>query len=393
MAKNKFLFILAAASLLSLAACGNTNNSAPVASSSSSSSSQKPTSEGLVFQLNEDQQSYGVSRYDGTGTNVLIPETYESLPVTSIGDSAFNERVFLNCVALPATITSIGDYAFSDCTALASVALPASLTRIGGWAFRGCTALTGIALPASLTDIGGGAFEDCKGLVRFTVDPANERFETDGKALYDKGKTTLMYYAIGLADSSYAVPATVKRLVEWAFAGCANLASVALPSSLTSVGEGVFAGCAKLASFAVDSANKNFETDGKALYDKGKTELFQYAIGSADSSYALPATLTAIAGEAFYGCVALTSVAFAAGSVLAWIDQFAFQFCLQLTRVSLPSSLTNILSGAFYGCTSLATVNYAGTKEQWGKVSLASEWHEGCTLLKTVTCSDGTVTL
>jgi ABC-type Fe3+-hydroxamate transport system substrate-binding protein len=37
MAKNKFLFILAAASLLSLAACGNANNSSSAASESSTS--------------------------------------------------------------------------------------------------------------------------------------------------------------------------------------------------------------------------------------------------------------------------------------------------------------------------------------------------------------------
>jgi hypothetical protein len=128
MAKNKFLFILAAVSLLSLAACGNANNSSSAASESSTSakasssnaesSSQKPTSEGLVFQLNDDKQSYRVSGYEGTGANVLIPETYESLPVTSIGNKAFcgNFRVQSVAFAANSSLTSIGERAFADCT-------------------------------------------------------------------------------------------------------------------------------------------------------------------------------------------------------------------------------------------------------------------------------------
>jgi hypothetical protein len=46
-------------------------------------------------------------------------------------------------------------------------------------------------------------------------------------------------------------------------------------------------------------ANKHFETDGKALYDKGEAKLFQYVIGSADPSYTVPASVTSIADAAF----------------------------------------------------------------------------------------------
>jgi hypothetical protein len=137
---------------------------------------------------------------------------------------------------------------------LTSIALPASLTSIGMGAFAGCTSLTSVDLPASLTSIGDRAFVDCEGLVRFTVDPANESFETDGKALYDKGKTTLLQYAIGLTDSSYAVPTTVTSIGDWAFAYCTALASVALPASLTSIGERAFAYCTALTSVALPAS-------------------------------------------------------------------------------------------------------------------------------------------
>jgi hypothetical protein len=367
MAKNKFLFILAAVSLLSLAACGNANNSSSAASESSTSakasssnaesSSQKPTSEGLVFQLNDDKQSYRVSGYEGTGANVLIPETYESLPVTSIGNKAFcgNFRVQSVAFAANSSLTSIGERAFADCTVLASVSLPAALTSIGESAFDYCVALTSIALPASLTSIGEWAFFDCTSL------------------------------------TSVDLPASLTSIGMGAFAGCTSLTSVDLPASLTSIGDRAFVDCEGLVRFTVDPANESFETDGKALYDKGKTTLLQYAIGLTDSSYAVPTTVTSIGDWAFAYCTALASVALPAS--LTSIGERAFAYCTALASVALPASLTSIGEMAFEDCTSLDTVNYAGTKEQWGKVTFGSGWHEGCTLLKTITCSDGTVTL
>jgi hypothetical protein len=228
--------------------------------------------------------------------------------------------------------------------------------------------LTGITVPAAVTSIECGAFRGCTALTSLTVDAANEYFETDGKALYYKGKDTLLFYAVGLADASYALPASLKTIWSYAFCGCAALANIDLPASLTSIEDGAFEGCTGLTGFAVDPANKSFETDGKALFDKGKATLLYYALGLTDSTYAIPAAVTSIREYAFYGCAALTSI-------------------------DLPTSLTSIGSEAFKGCASLNTVNYAGTKEQWGKVSLGSDWYDGCTLLTAVTCSDGSVTL
>lgn len=331
MAKNKFLFILAAASLLSLAACGNTNNSAPVASSSSSSSSQKPTSEGLVFELNDDKKSYSVSHYNSDRANVFIPETYEGLPVTSIGQ-----------------------FAFGHCTALTEIKLPASLTYIGQVAFYECTGLTGIALPASLAIIDSSAFFNCTSL------------------------------------ASIKLPSSLTNIRNDAFAGCTGLTSIELPASLTSIGLCAFYHT-KIASFAVDAANKNFETDGKALFDKGKATLLYYAPGLTDASYAIPPSVTRIEEDAFCGCTCLTSIAFP--SSLAIIGISAFDGCTSLASITLPVSLTGIGTSAFNGCTSLNTINYAGTKMQWSEVFLGNHWNEGCTLLTAVTCTDGSVTL
>jgi hypothetical protein len=200
MRKNRLLFILAALSLLPLVSCGETITDSPVSTQegsseatggssstnptsyssqeTSSSSSRQEATEDLKFTLSSDKQSYAVSGYTGTSASVFIPETYEGLPVTSIGE-----------------------YAIHGCIKLTGITLPGSLRNISANAFEWCTGITDVSLPASVTSIGYGAFSGCTGLTSFAVDPANAKFERDGKALYSKGKVKLLQYAPGLTDS------------------------------------------------------------------------------------------------------------------------------------------------------------------------------------------------
>ena len=54
-------------------------------------------SEGLVYKLNDDGESYTVLGLgECTDTNIIIPATYEGKPVTTIGNQAFrNEKSLL----------------------------------------------------------------------------------------------------------------------------------------------------------------------------------------------------------------------------------------------------------------------------------------------------------
>ena len=96
----------------------------------------------LSFELNNNGKSYYVSDCNESVSGDLeIPSTYNDLPVTSIGSSAF-----YNCTSL----TSID---LSECT---------DLTSIGGSAFNDCTSLTSIDLGecTSITSIGDSVAEN-----------------------------------------------------------------------------------------------------------------------------------------------------------------------------------------------------------------------------------------
>ena len=53
-----------------------------------------------------------ITGYTGVGGAVIIPDTINGLPVTSIGDSAFSSRDGLTSVTIGNSVTSIGDSAF-----------------------------------------------------------------------------------------------------------------------------------------------------------------------------------------------------------------------------------------------------------------------------------------
>ena len=77
---------------------------------------------GLAYSLNDDDASYSVA---GLGTcidnNIVIPNTYNNLPVTSIGGGAFYNCTSLTSVVIPDSVTSIGRSAFQGCVNLTDV--------------------------------------------------------------------------------------------------------------------------------------------------------------------------------------------------------------------------------------------------------------------------------
>ena len=99
-------------------------------------------SNGLQYTINPDGQSYSVTGIGTcTDTDIVIPETYEGLPVTSIGDGAFSGCSLLTSINISNSVTSIGEDAFYNCSSLISIVIPDSVTSIGNNAFYGCSSL------------------------------------------------------------------------------------------------------------------------------------------------------------------------------------------------------------------------------------------------------------
>ncbi len=103
--------------------------------------------------------------YTGSGGDVTIPATINGLPVTAIGNGAFNGSA-LTSVTIPDSVTSIGNDTFSWCEYLSSVSIPNSVTKIGNDLFYRCLSLKNVIIPSSVVGIGTNAFSECLSLRR-----------------------------------------------------------------------------------------------------------------------------------------------------------------------------------------------------------------------------------
>ena len=99
--------------------------------------------------LNSNNKELGVSAGTARGT-VVIPATYDNLPVTVIMGEGFMFIDGITDITIPNSVRSIGDRAFRDCTKLTSVIIPKSVFRIGDGAFRDCSNLTSVTFEGTI---------------------------------------------------------------------------------------------------------------------------------------------------------------------------------------------------------------------------------------------------
>ena len=104
----------------------------------------------------------------------------------------------------------------------------------------------------------------------------------------------------------------------------------------------------------------------------------------------LPPAITNVGGHAFAKNTALEIAPIADGVTELGVG--AFSNCLRLKVVSIPVSVKNIGANCFFNCGKLKRINYAGTKEDWRKITRGSNWlsKAGTT---TVVCKDGAVSV
>ena len=122
-------------------------------------SSVTPDTQQFTYEISADGKSYTIIGIGSIlSTDIVIPSTYNGLPVTAIGGVAFADCRTIKSMTMPDSLTSIGWSAFSGCTSLTSITISDSVTEIGREAFFRCTSFESVTIPDSVTEIGDGAF-------------------------------------------------------------------------------------------------------------------------------------------------------------------------------------------------------------------------------------------
>ena len=214
-----------------------------------------------------------ISRYIGSGGDVVIPSTLGGYRVTSIRGAAFEGNTTVTSVVIPDSVTTIGGRAFRDCTSLTSVIIGNSVTSIGGQAFYGCTSLVSITIPNSVTEIGSLAFRGCSALTSVTI---------------GSGVTTIEEGAFGHCESltSITIGSGVTSIASDAFRNCGSLTIVTIPGNVKTIGGGAFYGCRSLTSVTLQ---EGVTTIGSAAFAENPKL----------TSVTIPRSVTSISSDAF----------------------------------------------------------------------------------------------
>ena len=268
--------------------------------------------------------------------------------IEALPDGAFNGKIGLLEITLPAGLKAIGNNAFNGCFALRNeVTIPAGVETIGSYAFAGCrNAKFNPALPETLTAIGDYAFQNCANLYAVTL-PAS--LQTIGAHAFEASNV-----------QEAVLPAGLKTIGAYAFRHCSNITRVTLPDGLTTLGEGAFQQCEALVT-------------ADLMNPMEITSIPRYAFDGCSGlrNVYLPFFIEAVGDYAFRGCASLRQIQFVAPTKT--IGAYAFSGCRSLKSLDLfkCENFTTIGSYAFSGCTSLKSLNLPKSLETIGEYAFS----------------------
>ena len=116
------------------------------------------------FDFTNNGSTITISGYSGSGDKVIIPHFINGLPVTAIGDRAFQRKILDPAtLSLPPFLESIGMEAFAMCSGLTgSVEIPPTVATIGEGAFYGCSRLDEVRFLGDAPGIERSVFDGSK---------------------------------------------------------------------------------------------------------------------------------------------------------------------------------------------------------------------------------------
>jgi hypothetical protein len=245
--------------------------------------------------------------------DLVIPPTVtfkgETYTVSGIEKYAFEENPFLKSVTINLTaLTYIRDEAFSKCPLLTEVKISEGLASIGKKAFYGCHELVTVSLPSTIQMIDREVFYDCISLKSLSMNgDFNDHYKVENGVLYSSDMSTLVAYPLACDITSFRIHDNITRLDNNLFSQAVNIAE-----------------------FTVSEDHPRFSVIDGVLFDKNKGTLIRFPPNKKGGDYTIPERVSSI-------------------------EEYAFAFAKDLTKISFPQSLYRINIGVkgFRSCDKL----------------------------------------
>lgn len=386
--------------------------------------------------------------YSGNDVEIIIPNSINNVPVTSIASYAFYDCKHIVSISIPDSITAIGDYAFDRCNNLVEVINHSALNitagssaygsvayyakevhtgsskivnidnylfytyndetclcsyignntdiifpeayaeyKINNYAFYSRKDITSISIPDNIKSIGNYAFYDCSNILTINI---------------GNGVTTIGDYAFcnckNVTDVS--IGNNVTNIGTYVFTNCSSLTTINIPNSIISIGSTTFSGCDNIIFNEYDNGYYlgNDTNPYLVLIKESKpyiisctlhedTKMLYYSAfgGCSDLvKVVIPCSIPEISSRAFYKCSSLTDINIP-NSVTS-IKNEAFYDCTSLENIIIPNSVDYIGESAFYRCTNLIAINIPNNV-----IKINNYTFYNCTALTQVDLSEHTV--
>lgn len=147
--------------------------------------------DGVLYKKNSDGNGYTLHTYApaSTATSYTVPESVNSLPVTSIFRMAFQNNATLQSVTIPASVTDFQVYCFENCAALKRISVAAENVTLANSSFTG--------LPE------GSVIEVANDTVKNAFEPSRTSYGTT-ETHYTAGNTTVKVKGASAPQTSSA---------------------------------------------------------------------------------------------------------------------------------------------------------------------------------------------
>ena len=280
---------------------------------------------GLTYYIYPDHAALVEVDWDWSG--VILDETVEGVPLTTIADDAFYGEI-TSYISIPATITDLG-------------------TSLG-------------ELDHSFT---------------LVIDPDNQSYVNVDDVIYTSDMTELVRCLPGYKQEELTIPSTVKKIYEQAFYKCENIKTINIPASVEEVGLWSFGDCSSLEAINVDFNNERFSSIDGVLFDEDQSFLYQYPPNKSNTSYTIPNSVDWIMRQAFQNCDNLESVKLP--KYLHEISYRCFAECDKLNNVLIPEWVEAIDSSAFENCKNLLNITFSNNTLAYGShVMDGTAWYD-----------------
>jgi len=275
--------------------------------------------EGIIYELNETEDAYIVTGYNGDEEIVIIANGYNGLPVTKIDKSAFYKKSVVR-LEMSNHITEISDLAFFGCCNLTTITLSKNIEIIGDMCFGECSALESLSFTGALKTLGEEAFKGCKSITKIDMGE-NTNYLAIDNALYTSDLKSLIYYFSGTTSTTFTLPSETKVILSNAFSNASNLTLIStsnvevinsnaiykcdslkkiiIGKSAVVLSQNFIECLPNLESITVESENQNYLSVDDVLYNKDQTILYYYPSKKLGDTFIIPETVRSIEYKAF----------------------------------------------------------------------------------------------